>query len=96
MKLYDLFRTAWYSIRAYKFRIFLTMIGIIIGIASVSAILAIGEGVKKEATSSIEKSSLNKITIEYHEGFETDEVISRPFEKSDIAEIKKSTRCTES
>lgn len=89
MKLYDLFRTAWYSIRAYKFRIFLTMIGIIIGIASVSAILAIGEGVKKEATSSIEKSSLNKITIEYHEGFETDEVISRPFEKSDIAEIKK-------
>lgn len=89
MKLYDLLRTAWYSIRAYKFRIFLTMIGIIIGIASVSAILAIGEGVKKEATSSMEKSNLNKIIVEYHSGFESDEVTIRPFEKSDINEIKK-------
>lgn len=89
MKFYNLLRTAWYSMRAYKLRIFLTMIGIIIGIASVSAILAIGEGVKKEATSSIEKSSLNKITINYNVGFESDDVTVRPFEKSDINEIKK-------
>ena len=89
MKFYNLLRTAWYSMRAYKLRIFLTMIGIIIGIASVSAILAIGEGVKKEATSSIEKSNLNKITINYNAGFESDDVTVRPFEKSDINEIKK-------
>ncbi len=89
MKLYDLLRTAWYSIRAYKFRIFLTMIGIIIGIASVSAILAIGEGVKKEATSSIEDSGFNKITIEYFPDYDSEDATLKAFEKSDIDEIKR-------
>ncbi len=89
MNFYDILRTAWYSIRAYKFRIFLTMIGIVIGISSVSAILAIGEGVEKEATSSIEDSGLNKVTIEYLSDFESGEVTSKPFRKSDIPEIKK-------
>lgn len=89
MKLYDLLRTAWYSIRAYKFRIFLTMIGIIIGIASVSAILAIGEGVKKEATSSIEDSGFNKITIEYFPDYDSEDATIKSFEKTDIDEIKR-------
>ena len=37
------------SLRAHKLRVFLTMVGIIIGIASVVTIAALGEGVKQQS-----------------------------------------------
>ncbi|MDO5708286.1 MAG: ABC transporter permease [Andreesenia angusta] len=89
MSFLDLIKTAWYSIRAYKLRIFLTMIGIIIGISSVSAILAVGQGLSKEATSSLDSSNLNDISISYNQGFDQDAANISPFNEQDIAEIEK-------
>lgn len=89
MSFYNLLRTAWYSLRAYKLRIFLTMIGIIIGISSVSAILAIGEGLKKEASASMESSNLNKVTINYSAGADQEEINAVPFKESDLQELEK-------
>ncbi|WP_373738231.1 ABC transporter permease, partial [Jeotgalibaca porci] len=37
------------SLRAHKLRVFLTMVGIIIGIASVVTIAALGEGVRRKS-----------------------------------------------
>ena len=51
MNLSNLFRIAWRALNKNKMRAFLTMLGIIIGVASVIAMLAIGEGSKR----SIEK-----------------------------------------
>jgi putative ABC transport system permease protein len=87
MNLYNLIRTAWYSLRAYKLRIFLTMIGIIIGIASVSAILAIGEGLKAEASRSVESANLNKVTVNYEPGPSEDSASVTAFKESDLDQL---------
>jgi putative ABC transport system permease protein len=47
MNLSNLFRIAWKALLRNKLRAFLTMLGIIIGVASVIAMTAIGEGSKK-------------------------------------------------
>lgn len=83
----DLLKTAWYSIRAYKLRIFLTMIGIIIGVSSVSAILAVGEGLSKQAIDSLDSSNINTITINYVSNFNQDEVGTNYFDEEDILEL---------
>lgn len=46
MNLINIIQGALINIKANKVRVFLTMIGIIIGISSVVVILAIGDGVK--------------------------------------------------
>ena len=51
--LYEYIKMAVQNIRANKGRSFLTMLGIIIGIASVSAIVSIGEGTKNQMNSEI-------------------------------------------
>ena len=45
MKSLELLKTAWQSLRVNPRRSFLTMIGIIIGIAAVITIIALGNGV---------------------------------------------------
>lgn len=51
--LYEYIKMAFQNIRANKGRSFLTMLGIIIGIASVIAIVSIGEGTKNQMNSEI-------------------------------------------
>ena len=46
MKFIELLKTAWQSLKVNPKRSFLTMIGIIIGIAAVITIIALGNGVK--------------------------------------------------
>ena len=48
---YEYIKMAVQNIRANKGRSFLTMLGIIIGIASVIAIVSIGEGTKNQMNS---------------------------------------------
>lgn len=48
MKFIELLKTAWQSLKVNPKRSFLTMIGIIIGIAAVITIIALGNGVKKK------------------------------------------------
>ncbi len=50
MSLANLFKIALRAIAANKLRSFLTMLGIIIGVASVITMLAIGQGSKREHT----------------------------------------------
>ncbi len=59
----NLFKIALRAIAANKLRSFLTMLGIIIGVASVIAMLAIGQGSKKSIQANIAEMGSNMIMI---------------------------------
>src|ERR1700739_2624646 len=63
MKLLNLIIIAYRSMSKNKLRSFLTMLGIIIGVASVIAMLAIGQGSKKNIQASVESLGTNTIMI---------------------------------
>lgn len=63
MNISNLFKIALRAIAANKLRSFLTMLGIIIGVASVIAMLAIGQGSKKSIQASISEMGSNMIMI---------------------------------
>lgn len=63
MKISNLFKIAWRAILLNKTRTALTMLGIIIGVASVIAMLAIGEGSKESIKNNISSMGANMITI---------------------------------
>jgi putative ABC transport system permease protein len=63
MLLWDLFKMAMRSLIANKLRTFLTTLGIIIGVASVISMIAIGEGAKQQTLSTISKFGTNIISI---------------------------------
>jgi len=63
MKFLNLFKVASRSLSKNKFRTFLTMLGIIIGVASVIAMLAIGEGSKENIRTSIASLGTNTIMV---------------------------------
>lgn len=60
----NLFKIALRAIAANKMRSFLTMLGIIIGVASVIAMLAIGQGSKKSIQANIAEMGSNMIMIQ--------------------------------
>lgn len=63
MKITNLLRLALRAIQRNKMRSFLTMLGIIIGVASVIAMIAIGEGSKQSIQSQIKGMGSNMITV---------------------------------
>jgi len=60
------------SIRSARMRSFLTVIGIVIGVASVVTIVSLGEGVKKDVTSEINTLGGNLLTIRSGQTIERD------------------------
>ena len=60
------------SLRAHKLRVFLTMTGIIIGIASVITIAALGEGVRQESVNLAQTTGANVVKV-HHQGEQMDE-----------------------
>jgi len=64
MRLLNLIKIAFKAIVLNKMRTLLTMLGIIIGVASVIAMLAIGEGSKESIRSTISNMGSNMITIQ--------------------------------
>src|SRR5574344_1921728 len=64
MNLTNLFKIAFRAIAANKLRSFLTMLGIIIDVASVITMLAIGQGSKKSIQSQISEMGSNMIMIQ--------------------------------
>ncbi|WP_452229946.1 MULTISPECIES: ABC transporter permease [unclassified Lacinutrix] len=64
MRLLNLFKIAFKAIILNKTRTLLTMLGIIIGVASVIAMLAIGEGSKESIRENISSMGSNMITIQ--------------------------------
>jgi putative ABC transport system permease protein len=63
MKILNLLKIAYRSLSKNKFRVFLTMLGIIIGVASVIAMLAIGEGSRQNIQTSISSLGTNSVMI---------------------------------
>lgn len=63
MNVLNLFKIAWKSILLNKTRTAFTMLGIIIGVASVIAMLAIGEGSKESIKKNISSMGANMLTI---------------------------------
>jgi putative ABC transport system permease protein len=56
-------RSAWRGVTANKLRSVLTILGLVIGVAAVVALMAIGNGATSEITSSIEGTGTNLINI---------------------------------
>ena len=63
MNLLENIRIALRALAANKLRSSLTMLGIIIGVAAVVALMAVGAGATSEITSSIEGLGTNMITV---------------------------------
>lgn len=71
--LYEYIKMAVHNIMANKGRSFLTMLGIIIGIASVIAIVSVGEGTKNQMNSEIDDIGCGQIAISVSDEAQTDE-----------------------
>jgi putative ABC transport system permease protein len=57
------FATVWLGITTHKLRSFLTMLGIVIGVAAVIALMSIGRGTTANILANIERMGSNLITI---------------------------------
>ncbi|MGO2083668.1 ABC transporter permease [Vagococcus sp.] len=66
------------SLRAHKLRVFLTMVGIIIGITAVVTVSAIGEGMKQSSLKMVESTDANMVRLIYKE--DEDEMMDQSFE----------------
>ena len=84
--LYEYIKMAVQNIRANKGRSFLTMLGIIIGIASVIAIVSIGEGTKNQMNSEIDGIGSGLIAIDVSSEAMTEDEWITP---DDVQEIRK-------
>lgn len=89
MSIVNLIKTSLYSIKAHKLRVFLTMIGIIIGISSTVTVKSIGDGLSSYIKSSMESSNSNQYEVYFTPDNEdlNSSMISY-FEDYDIDEIK--------
>ncbi len=65
----EAFAMAVLSMRAHKLRTFLTMLGIIIGIASVVCVVALGEGSRQKVLQSISAIGTNTLNIRTGSGY---------------------------
>ncbi|MEI6528504.1 MAG: ABC transporter permease [bacterium] len=63
MHIFDILEETYSALMANKVRTFLTVLGIVIGIASVIAMISIGQGAQSSITSSIESTGSNLIMI---------------------------------
>ena len=63
MNIINLIRIAFKALRRNKLRAFLTMLGIIIGVAAVIAMVAIGQGSKKSIQDQLSSMGSNMITV---------------------------------
>ncbi len=61
--LWKITQIAFRGISANKMRSFLTMLGIIIGVAAVIAMISVGEGAKKQVTESIQRFGTNLLRV---------------------------------
>jgi putative ABC transport system permease protein len=63
MLIWGLLKISLRSLRANMFRTFLTMLGIMIGVASVISMISLGEGARRQTLSTIAKFGTNIITV---------------------------------
>ena len=63
MIIVSLFETAWHALTTHRMRSFLTMLGMMIGVAAVILMLAIGQGAQAMVRSAIESMGSNLFII---------------------------------
>jgi len=63
MSILEGIRMAWLSLSGNKLRTFLTMLGVIIGVAAVIAMVSIGQGATSQVTSQVQSLGANLIVI---------------------------------
>lgn len=63
MKIWELLKVAFDALLSNKLRSFLTMLGVVIGVASVILLVSIGQGVSQSVTSEIEGLGANLLNI---------------------------------
>ena len=85
MSFFENIKIAIYSIRTNFMRSVLTMLGIIIGVASVIAIITVGNGGKDYIINMISEMSSNSVTLQVSSKASADEYITR----DDIETLKK-------
>lgn len=90
----NIFISTLLSLKAHKFRVFLTMLGIIIGIASVVTIAALGEGLRRETLSLVDSTNANQIRIQYLTDYSDESIVyaeesTFAFSRVDMKRIQK-------
>ncbi|WP_143318272.1 ABC transporter permease [Clostridium sp. HBUAS56017] len=90
MLILNLIKSSLLSLKAHRLRVFLTMIGIIIGISSVVIILSLGEGLKFQLIQSTTDINLNKLSIYFEaEDKNMPTELLNFFNKQDCLELQK-------
>ncbi|RZJ67647.1 MAG: FtsX-like permease family protein [Flavobacterium sp.] len=99
MNLPNLIKIAFKALKLNKMRAFLTMLGVIIGVASVITMLAIGEGSKESIKTQISSMGSNMITVRpgagMSGGVRQDPSTMQSLTLNDLAAIKKESKYTE-
>jgi putative ABC transport system permease protein len=99
MNVSNLLKIALKALKLNKMRAFLTMLGIIIGVASVITMLAIGEGSKESIKTQISSMGSNMITIRPGAGMQggvrQDPSTMQSLTMADLASIEKDSKYTE-
>lgn len=81
-------RLALFSLKANKMRALLTMLGIIIGIASVIAIMTVGTSMTSSVTDSMNSMGANNITVGVQQKMEEEEQMGDGMEFDGMIEMK--------
>src|SRR5512140_886151 len=89
----EVFKVALGAIRANKLRSFLTMLGIIIGIAAVIAMVALGQGAQRAVQDRLSRLGTNVLTVRPGQQFQGGvDRGDRRLEVKDAEEVEKSQR----
>ncbi|KRL02411.1 ABC transporter permease [Liquorilactobacillus capillatus] len=84
----ELLKTSWQSLRVNPKRSFLTMIGIVIGIAAVITIIALGNGVKAKILKELQATNSGKQTTEISYYPNDSTAGSQGFSEDDLMQIR--------
>ncbi|GAJ27105.1 cell division protein FtsX [Liquorilactobacillus sucicola DSM 21376 = JCM 15457] len=90
----ELLKTSWQSLRVNPKRSFLTMIGIVIGIAAVITIIALGNGVKAKILKELQATNSGKQTTEINYYPNDSNAASQGFTEDDLTQIKNNFSAT--
>jgi putative ABC transport system permease protein len=90
MNIFENFRIAMRALSANKLRSGLTMLGIIIGVAAVVALMAVGEGATSGITSQVEGMGTNLITVSAARSFQQSAAQSQSLYYDDYEAIEES------
>jgi putative ABC transport system permease protein len=92
-KLFMVFRIAFRALSAHKLRSFLTMLGVVIGVAAVIALVAAGEGARRDILRQFESLGSNLLTIYPSSNFQFSgdglQSLSRPLTNNDAGAIER-------